>query len=122
MRDRMETMERITSADDDWQDLREGETALVLGRISGVAFNDEQITVSFADWTDLLIDTPGKGAASLFTRTESAWRQPGAPKSARIIRSDEQVVVHVRRVEEGVGLQGIACWKHGGVPIPLVAA
>lgn len=112
------TEDRITDAEA-WLELREGETATVVGKLGGVAFNNGHIVVRFADWTEMLIDTPDRGARHLFEE-RPGWElasNRNLPRLAQRIKANSYVHVRVERTEDG--LRGLAIWTQGGVPIPL---
>lgn len=87
---------------DNWVDLRVGETGLVLGRLIAVQFgdnaghNDPSLTIEFADWSMFPIDCD-------------------RPRDIAHIPIGTQTYVRVERTEDGLKAQAV--WERGGVPV-----
>lgn len=100
------TEEYITH-EDDWLGMRVGACGTLLAHqliaINGPVTGHPSLVAAFTDWNQLLIDTP-----LLPPEVEGALWQ--ASQFCRI---------RVRRTEDG--LEGIALWQKGGVPIPLTS-
>lgn len=98
----------MTSADDAWETLRDGESLLVRGKLESVAFGrkdprgsrpwgEPSVTISFADWSMAALDCDH-------------------PHNLKPIPLSTYVTVRAVRVDDG--LKAIAVWTAGGVPIP----
>lgn len=94
--------DHLITNDDDWLDLRVGETGTVLGKLESVGYGSPgTLIITFADWSQLVIECD-------------------SPRDAKAIPLSTQVRVRVRRTEDGLTAIGMIP-AAGGVPAPLAA-
>lgn len=93
----MTNQARITH--DDWHEMSVGSTGTICAKLTSVGFGAPgTLVLTDADWQDLII------ACDL-------------PREAKPIKLSSYVFVRVERIEDG--LDAIAIWEPGSVPIPV---
>jgi hypothetical protein len=99
----------ITSADDPWHELREGEYALAIGGLRSIIENRvdahgivPNFTIGFSDWTEIVVDVPA-----------------GIPQELRDLREGFRMI-YFKLIRTEDGFEGVAAWEKGCMPIPLI--
>lgn len=100
------TEEYITD-DQSWYDMGVGERATVLGRLdaTNMPAHSTSILITLTDWSNIVI--------------KCGTLDHLRPLVVNKLPMRELWYIRVERVDEGVGLRGIAMWQRGCPPIPL---